>query len=60
LLWSAGIQTVFDVGAADEVDLLTGSSGEDWILYNDGREGGAADKLAGVQAGAFRTDIDIS
>jgi len=36
LLTSGPAATVFDDAAADEVDLLTGTSGEDWFLHNAG------------------------
>ena len=48
--------TVFDDNAAD---ILTGSSGLDWFLFNaDGENGTAKDKATDLHAAEFAADID--
>jgi Ca2+-binding RTX toxin-like protein len=52
------LQTVFDDGAADEVDILAGMAGEDWFLYNTGADGGARDVVVGSSSSEVGSDID--
>jgi Ca2+-binding RTX toxin-like protein len=50
-------QTVHDDGA---VDLMTGSAGQDWFLFNqDGDNGAAKDKITDLHAQEFANDIDF-
>ena len=48
--------TVHDDGAAD---VLTGSAGQDWFLFNQDGDGGVKDKVTDLGAQEFATDIDF-
>ena len=50
-------RTVLDDNA---VDLLTGSSGQDWFLFNaDGEGGSKKDKATDLMADEFALDLDF-
>lgn len=50
-------RTVLDDNA---VDLLTGSSGQDWFLFNaDGEDGSKKDKVTDLKADEFALDLDF-
>ena len=50
-------RTVLDDNA---VDLLTGSSGQDWFLFNEDGEGGSKkDKVTDLKADEFSLDLDF-
>ena len=50
-------RTVLDDNA---VDLLTGSSGQDWFLFNaDGESGSKKDKVTDLKADEFALDLDF-
>ena len=53
-------QTVFDDSASDEVDVLAGTSGQDWFLYNTGADGGRADLVLDGATSEVRSDIDAT
>ncbi|MCS6978295.1 MAG: tandem-95 repeat protein [Gemmatales bacterium] len=48
--------TVLDDG---EEDLLTGSAGQDWFLFNRDGDGGVRDRVTDLHASEFQTDIDF-
>ena len=56
-LWSDSQNgTVFDDNAAD---VLTGSAGQDWFLFNtDGEDGTVKDKATDLHAAEFQLDLD--
>ena len=57
LMDDGAIRTVLDDNA---VDLLTGSSGQDWFLFNaDGEGGSKKDKVTDLKADEFALDLDF-
>jgi Ca2+-binding RTX toxin-like protein len=48
--------TVLDDGAED---LMTGSAGQDWFLFNKDGDGGVRDRVTDLHANEFQTDIDF-
>jgi ELWxxDGT repeat protein len=43
----------------DEVDVLTGSSGQDWFLFNRDNDGVVKDKVTDLSAAEFALDLDF-
>ena len=40
-------------------DLLTGSAGQDWFLFNRDGDGGAKDRATDLSAGEYAADVDF-
>jgi Ca2+-binding RTX toxin-like protein len=43
----------------DAADVMTGSSGQDWFIFNEDGDGGVTDRLTDLSAQEFANDIDF-